>query len=194
MFPIASEADVRGTQYEIGADGLYYRAADVTRVAAREKPPEVGADERWIDIDLSLQTLVAYVGAEPVFATLISSGRIRDELDPLKNFETPKGAFRITSKHLTANMDGDHALDGPYSIEDVPYVMYFELAYALHGAFWHDAFGRPRSHGCINLAPADAHWIFEFAQPPLPDHWHGVYPRPGLPGTRLYIHGTTPQG
>jgi lipoprotein-anchoring transpeptidase ErfK/SrfK len=157
-------------------------------------PKEVAADEKWIDIDLGTQSLVAYVGADPVYATLISSGRIKDELNPLKNFESPSGSFRIKSKHLTATMDGDHAIDGPYSIEDVPYVMYFQLAYALHSAFWHNSFGRPHSHGCINLAPLDAKWLFDFAEPKLPNPWHGVYPTPEQPGTRLYIHGTTPTG
>ena len=194
VFRVVSELEAGRTRYYAGEDGRLYRAQDVTRIAAREKPAEVGDDEKWFDVDLSAQSLVAYVGARPVYATLISSGRIKDPLDPLKNFETPTGAFRITSKHLSATMDGDHALDGPYSIEDVPYVMYFQLAYALHAAFWHDSFGRPRSHGCINLAPLDAKWIFDFAEPQLPVPWHGVYPRPDLPGTRLYIHGTTPRG
>jgi lipoprotein-anchoring transpeptidase ErfK/SrfK len=191
---VVSELEVRGTRYYADETGTLYRASDTTKVVAREKPAEVGDDEKWLDVDLSAQSLVAYVGARPVYATLISSGRIKDPLDPLKNFETPSGSFRISSKHLSASMDGDHALDGPYSIEDVPYVMYFQLAFALHAAFWHDSFGRPRSHGCINLAPLDAKWIFEFAEPELPVPWHGVYPREGAPGTRLYIHGTTPKG
>ena len=153
--------------------------------------------EKWIDVDLTNQSLVAYEGARPIYATLISSGRVLDEDDPLKNFATPTGSFRLTSKHLTATMDGDHALDGPYSIEDVPYVMYFQLAYALHSAFWHDSFGRPRSHGCINLAPDDARFIFNWATPELPKGWHGVYPQEGkgdeLLGTRLYIRGEAPK-
>lgn len=191
-FAIASEVELRGTRYYVEADGRHYRARDVIRVDPRDKPGEVGPAEKWIDVDLATQSLVAYVGARPVFATLISSGRVKDELDPLKNFETPTGSFRITSKHLTATMDGDHAIDGPYSIEDVPYVMYFELAYALHSAFWHNGFGRPRSHGCINLAPRDAKWLFEFATPDLPPLWHGVFPTDQAPGTRLYIRGKTP--
>jgi hypothetical protein len=72
--------------------------------------------------------------------------------------------------------------------------MYFELAYALHGAFWHNGFGRPRSHGCINLAPLDARFVFTFAEPKLPVPWHGVYPTKETPGTRLYIRGVTPEG
>jgi lipoprotein-anchoring transpeptidase ErfK/SrfK len=194
MLPIVAEAEVHGARFLVDDAGLRYRTKDVTRIEAQAKPAEVGTEEKWIDIDLTAQSLVAYVGAEPVYATLISSGRIKDPLDPLKNFETPSGAFRIKSKHLTATMDGDHAIDGPYSIEDVPYVMYFQLAYALHSAFWHDSFGRPHSHGCINLAPLDAKWLFEFAEPALPKAWHGVYPTPEQPGTRLYIHGVTPQG
>ena len=67
----------------------------------------------------------------PVYATLVSSGRIRDPEDPLQTHDTPTGLWRIRSKYVTHTMDGDHATDGPYSIEDVPYVMYFELAFAL---------------------------------------------------------------
>jgi hypothetical protein len=194
LFRVVSEAEIRGKRYLVGEDGRHYRASEVARVDRRDKPAEVGPEEKWIDIDLTTQSLVAYVGDRPVYATLVSTGRIKDELDPQKNFATPTGAFRVTSKHVTATMDGDHAIDGPYSIEDVPYVMYFELAYALHGAFWHNGFGRPRSHGCVNLAPFDARWVFTFADPKLPVPWHGVYPTTATPGTRLYIRGQTPEG
>jgi hypothetical protein len=194
MLRLASTVEIHGVTYDVDEQGLHYRAKDVARIDARDKPKEVGGEEKWIDVDLGAQSLVAYIGAEPIYATLISSGRIKDELNPLKNFETPAGSFRIKSKHLTATMDGDHAIDGPYSIEDVPYVMYFQLAYALHSAFWHNGFGRPHSHGCINLAPLDAKWLFEFAEPALPKGWHGAYPTPSKTGTRLYIHGTTPRG
>src|SRR6185437_6031612 len=56
---------------------------------------------------------------------------------------------------------------------DVPYIQHFHEGYALHGAFWHDEFGHPRSHGCINLAPADAAWLFEWTDPVVPPDWHG---------------------
>lgn len=194
MFRVMGEAQQGTTSFLVGEDGQHFRASDVTRIDVREKPDGVADDEKWLDVDLAAQTLVAYVGNRPVFATLVSTGRIKDELNPLKNFETPSGEFRITSKHLSATMDGDHAIDGPYSIEDVPYVMYFQLAYALHSAFWHNGFGRPRSHGCINLAPSDARWVFNFVEPRLPVPWHGVFPKPDAPGTRLFIHGKTPEG
>jgi L,D-transpeptidase catalytic domain len=194
MFPVASDVEIKGRRYFVAPDGRHYPARDAVRVMQRERPKDVLADEKWIDVDLETQSLVAYVGDTPVYVTLVSTGRVKDPLDPLKNFETPVGAFRIASKHVTATMDGDHSVDGPYSIEDVPYVMYFQLAYALHSAFWHNSFGRPRSHGCINLAPADAKWLFEWAAPERPKSWHGVYPGEQNPGTRLYTRGKTPEG
>lgn len=193
-FTIAGEATFKDRQYVVADDGLHYRASDIARIDTRPRPKEVLEDEKWIDVNLSNQTIVAYVGDRPVYSSLVSTGRVKDEDDPLKNFETPVGGFRITSKHLTATMDGDHALDGPYSIEDVPYVMYFQLAFAMHSAFWHNSFGRPRSHGCINLTPTDARWMFNFATPEVPVGWHGAYPTDEKPGTRLYIRGETPRG
>jgi len=85
-------------------------------------------------------------------------------------------------------MDGDVATDGPYSIEDVPWVMYFQGSYALHGAFWHNLFGSPRSHGCVNLSPLDARQLFFWVDPTLPKGWHGVFQTTGHPGTRVVIH------
>jgi hypothetical protein len=66
--------------------------------------------------------------------------------------------------------------------------MYFSLAIALHGAFWHGRFGQVRSHGCVNLAPADARWLFFWVRPELPEGWHGVTSTDENPGTRVYVH------
>jgi lipoprotein-anchoring transpeptidase ErfK/SrfK len=85
-------------------------------------------------------------------------------------------------------MDGDVASDGPYSIEDVPWVMYFQGSYALHGAFWHNLFGSTRSHGCVNMSPLDARALFFWVEPELPTGWHGVFQTEGHPGTRVIIH------
>jgi hypothetical protein len=195
VFRITSEMDDRGAHYVVQSDAELYREDEVTVIRAADHAPEgVGPTETWIDVDLAHQTLVAYDGMTPVYATLVSSGRIRDPEDPLQTHDTPTGLWRIRSKYITHTMDGDHATDGPYSIEDVPYVMYFELAFALHSAFWHDGFGRPRSHGCVNLAPADAHWLFDWAHPRLPEGWHTVFPSEADPSTWVYVHGTTPEG
>ncbi len=82
---------------------------------------------------------------------------------------------------------GGDAEDEAYSIEDVPWTMYFQGSYALHAAFWHDHFGRVRSHGCVNLAPADAQWLFRWSTPTLPSGWHGVVATRDNPGTWIGI-------
>jgi hypothetical protein len=85
-------------------------------------------------------------------------------------------------------MDGATATDGNYAIQDVPWVMYFEGSYALHGAFWHRSFGRVRSHGCVNLGPSDARWLFHWTTPFLPEGWHGVHATDESPGATVVVH------
>ena len=143
------------------------------------------AGRRWIDVSIEKQMLVAYEGTRPVYATLVSTGR-GGTGDPEATSATVQGTFFIYEKHVTATMDGDEASDDAFDLHDVPYVQYFHKGYALHGAYWHDAFGRARSHGCVNLAPADAAWLFEFTDPPVPEEWHGASNPRG--GTLVYIH------
>jgi lipoprotein-anchoring transpeptidase ErfK/SrfK len=143
------------------------------------RPPLVPRGARLIHVNLAQQSLVAYDGERPVFATLVSTGK--------EGFETPKGVYRIYAKHVSATMDGTAGSDEVYSIEDVPWTMYFQGSYALHAAFWHDHFGNVRSHGCINLAPADARWLFRFTTPVLPTDWHGVIATHDNPGTWISI-------
>jgi lipoprotein-anchoring transpeptidase ErfK/SrfK len=76
-----------------------------------------------------------------------------------------------------------------FELRDVPYIQYFAAGYALHGAYWHDVFGIPRSHGCVNLAPIDARLVFRWTDPPVPDGWHGINVGPDMgEGTAIYIH------
>jgi lipoprotein-anchoring transpeptidase ErfK/SrfK len=169
-------------------DGFYVRERNVRTIRTSAPPSDVGATEKWVEVNLDRQMLIAYEGARPVYVTLVSTGRRnRDSVE--RNYETIQGAFRIYSKHLTTTMDGNSAGDGPYSIEDVPWVMYFEGSFALHGAFWHNLFGYMRSHGCVNMAPADARWMFHWTEPQLPAGWHGVNSsETGRAGTRVYVH------
>lgn len=183
-------ATVSGVPYHQTTAGFWVRMMDLT--PAHPAPPaDLKPNEKWIDVDLTRQALVAFEGTRPVFATLISSGR-RNPQDKEKDFPTPPGSYRIREKHVTTTMDGDVASDGPYSIEDVPWVMYFQGSYALHAAFWHDAFGHMRSHGCVNMAPEDARTLFAWTDPPLPAGWHGVFSRDDASGTRVIIHEDTP--
>ncbi len=189
-FAVTGTEKIAGKDYVVAADGRLFSPREVVVIEAAARPKKVAETEAWIDIDLERQSLVAYEGDKPVYATLVSTGRVRKA--DVNSHPTPPGLYRILSKHVSHVMDGDSAIDGPYSIEDVPYVMYFQGAFALHSAFWHNRFGRPKSHGCVNLAPRDAKWLFGWTQPKLPAAWHGVYPRAERPGTWVRIRGETP--
>jgi hypothetical protein len=145
------------------------------------RPPGVDADEHWLHIDLSEQTLVAWIGDRPVFSTLVSTGK--------QPGMTPVGVHRLQSKFVATSMRDQPIEEEAYSIEDVPWTQYFAHNVALHGAFWHGGFGLVRSHGCVNLSPADARWLFGFTQPALPDGWHAVMPGVGGngPGSAVVV-------
>ncbi len=180
-------ANIAGYVYEETDEGWWMRMNEGTRTKPGPAPHDLKPGEKWVDVNLTAQTLVAYEGDKPVYATIVSSGR-RNLLDKEKDHPTPKGSFRIREKHIAATMDGDVASDGPYSIEDVPWIMYFSGSYALHGAFWHSNFGHTQSHGCVNLSPEDARRLFGWTEPQLPDGWHGVVSTEDKLGTRVVVH------
>jgi len=181
----SEEVEIGGRPYLVTPEGLFVRKADLRLARPAVRPPEVAPWERWIDVDLELQLLVAYEGDVPAYATLVSSGkRGNDE----ESFLTPTGKFRITAKHISSSMDGNTASDGRYSIQDVPWSMFFHGNYALHGAFWHSKFGERRSHGCVNLGPSDARWLFYWTTPFVPEGWHGVNAHEGAPGSMVVVH------
>jgi LysM repeat protein len=115
---------------------------------------------RWIDINLSWQRLTAYEGNTPVFSTAISGG--------LPGTPTVVGTFAIQTKLVAQTMSGPG-----YWLPNVPYVMYFYAAYAIHGAYWHNNFGHPMSHGCVNVSVPDSAWLFSWASvgTPVISHW-----------------------
>jgi hypothetical protein len=184
--PITGQLVIRsGIQYLETRDGHWLRGDDVVRVDPLQRRPGWAEPGRsWIDVSILRQTLVAYEGTEPVYATLVSTG-IDGIGDPKKTKSTIRGQFLIHTKHVSITMDGDEVGD-EFDLRDVPYVQYFTQGYALHAAYWHDGFGRPRSHGCINLAPIDAQWLFEWTDPPVPEAWHGGLSLHG--GTLINIH------
>ena len=169
-------------------DGSWMRARDLSRARLDAPPPEAGGAatlERWIDVDLVQQTLVAYEGTRPVFATIVSTGKGPARSD----HATPPGAHRIWVKIFTTKMDNleKEDVEKHYALEDVPWVQFFDKAVALHGAFWHHDFGHVHSHGCVNLAPLDARWLFAFTGPHLPIGWTAVYPTKTEPGTMVRV-------
>jgi hypothetical protein len=167
------------------ADDSWLRAKDVRVPTLAAPPSEIEGDERWLDMELATQVIVAYEGKKPVFATLVSTGKGAQGTE----LATPKGVHRIWVKLRTSTMDNleDENARSTYAIEDVPYVQYFSKGAGLHGAFWHKGFGRVRSHGCINLAPLDAQRLFGFTSPRLPAGWSAVLPTSEEPGTIVRV-------
>jgi hypothetical protein len=170
---IVHVASTKGAWAELVGGG-WMRLSDLARAERTEPPEEVGPSDRWIDIDVARQVLVAYEGKRPMFATLVSTGR------DTKQSRTPIGTFPIWVKLDYTDMDDlERAdVDANYSIQDVPWVQFFEGSYGFHAAFWHDDFGRRRSHGCINLSPSDARYLFQFTQPVLPPGWNAILTLP----------------
>jgi lipoprotein-anchoring transpeptidase ErfK/SrfK len=115
-----------------------------------EIPTEVDENTRWIDIDLSDQMLYAYIGENVVNSFLVSTGTWRTP--------TVIGEFHIWVKYRYADMRGPG-----YYLPDVPFTMYFFKGYGIHGTYWHDNFGTPMSHGCVNMRTSEAGWLFDFA-------------------------------
>jgi lipoprotein-anchoring transpeptidase ErfK/SrfK len=166
----------------------WMRARDLVRQNLAPAPEEIGGaatKERWIDVELATQSLVAYEGARPVYATLVSSGKGPTGTDTA----TPLGAHRIWVKLLSTNMGNlqNEDADEHYLIEEVPYVQFFDKAVALHGTFWHRDFGRVHSHGCLNLSPVDAEWLFGFTSPHLPGGWSAALPAAIEKGTLVRV-------
>jgi hypothetical protein len=166
----------------------WVRATDLALPAASPRPGRVGPVEPWLDIDLTTQTLVAYRGDEPVYATLVSTG-IGERGSPLA---TPTGTFTIRSKHRLVRMDNlEHTGVVAYAY-DVPLAQYFAEGKALHAALWHDRFGHPTSHGCVNLGPRDAEWLFAFTTPVVPRGTSEIAAGASRAGTVVRVRGQLP--
>ncbi len=167
-------AEVSGDMARIGPDE-WVEAVELRKPARVTRPDGVAATERWIDVDLDQQVLVAYDGDNAVFVTVISSGRAF--------WETPTGIYRITGKEEKSRMqyqgNPDAAPDDErgkeaWNVADVPFSMRFRKNYALHGTYWHEGFGRARSHGCVNLSTTDAKRLFDWVSPTAPAGWSNV--------------------
>jgi len=177
-FAVANTRRVGDQVFVMHDQGLALKREHVRVVRAIPHPERVPEGAAWIHVDLAEQTLVAYDAEDrPLYATLVSSGK--------EGYDTPRGTFRVREKYVSITMNGDDPIDGFYEVEEVPWTMYYWQSYALHGAYWHDDFGQVRSHGCTNLAPADARWLFEWTTPEMPEGWHGRRLRRGT-----YVHMT----
>ncbi|HEU5424588.1 MAG TPA: L,D-transpeptidase [Nitrolancea sp.] len=146
--------------------GLWYVPAPPEKPTAAATPP-AGAPSnqaKWIEVDLSDQYLRAWTYSTPVYYTRVSTG--------VPGHQTPTGTFAVYAKYAEDDMTGGTPGVDYYNLPDVPDVMYFYQAYAIHGAYWHNNFGSVMSHGCVNLPLDAADWMF---------NWTPV-------GTTVWIH------
>lgn len=129
------------------------------------------AGEKWITVNLSSQTLTAFEPNGNVFIQVpISSGLWAP---------TPTGTFRVWTKlRYTKMSGGSQALGTYYYLPNVPCTQYFYKGYGLHGTYWHNNFGHPMSHGCVNMRTDDACQLFEWTS----------WPSQGQPGTKVIVH------
>jgi len=124
--------------------------APVPNAAAPKPSVASSGDTRWIDVDLTHQSVYAYEGDTIVNSFIVSTG----------TWATPTvtGQYKVYVKYRSAKMSGPG-----YYLPNVPYIMYFYGSYGLHGTYWHNNFGTPMSHGCVNLRTEDAEWLFNWA-------------------------------
>ena len=137
----------------LAASGFGAERATAEGVASPQQGPAAARTYKWIDIDLSSQTLSAYQGSKRVWSTRVSTGTAK--------YPTVKGTFRVYTKLVSTRMRGGTGKDR-YDLPNVPHTMYFYGSYGIHGTYWHNNFGRPMSHGCVNLSRAAAKWLFNW--------------------------------
>jgi hypothetical protein len=177
----------KGIWYEIYDsylhESLYVAATDLRLVPDEELTllsPDVPEDRKHIYIDTATQSVTAFEDDQAVLVARCSSGG--------KGTKTPLGEFKTFHKGPTIHMtnDGEVGAGRGYDLPGVPWVSFFTgTGISLHGTYWHNDYGRPRSHGCVNLLPADAKFIYRWSRPEVPPDTQYLY-KPGE-GTRVEI-------
>ncbi|MGD9093408.1 MAG: L,D-transpeptidase [Anaerolineales bacterium] len=170
------EGPGRGTWYRLTDDRFHVhhhvKATYVRTIPRAELVPislHVPPKEKRIQVSLAEQTLTAYEGEQVVLHTQVSTGL--PSKGPTPNgipTDTPKGRFRVQSKMPSRHMGNGELTSDPeaYELPGVPWVSYFhKTGVAFHGTYWHDNFGRMMSHGCVNMRPDEAKWLFRWTMP-----------------------------
>jgi hypothetical protein len=180
----------------------YFHGEQMAVPAERAYAPELAqvlgetAEPKRIEVDLTNQRLYAFEGDRQVFDFPVSTG---------KWGRTPPGQYQIYVKlRYTLMAGGSRALGTYYYLPNVPFTMYFEgvaadgeriyrsRGYGLHGTYWHNNFGHPMSHGCVNMRTEDAEKLFYWTLPPVGENVWGVYASANSPGTSIRIYGQAP--
>jgi lipoprotein-anchoring transpeptidase ErfK/SrfK len=166
-------------------DQQYYVPAKHIRLISNEELsplfPEVPMENKRIEVRLNEQLLLAYQNGQPVFAARVSTGGKRLS----GTYTTPVGDFITYHKRPTRHMAaGDIASNG-FDFPGVPWVVYItESGISFHGTYWHNDYGIPHSHGCINMTPQAAKWLYRWTLPTVPPEKLLVY---GYVGTKVEI-------
>lgn len=171
----------QGKQISVPSEYLAQDTNEPTQVLGTADP-----SERWIEVDLSEQKLRAWDGDNLYLETPVSTG--------LPGTPTPTGEFHVWMKIRATKMEGGEGRLY-YNLPNVPYVMFFDndkvgasLGYGLHGTYWHNDFGKPHSHGCVNLPTPIAKVLYEWTTPVLADGQRIIRSSDDNPGTRIVIH------
>jgi hypothetical protein len=163
--------------YDAATESHYYIRPEYVHLYSQAElapiAPQVLATEKRIEIYLDRQILLAFEWGELVYAARVATGR--------RGFESPTGTFHTFHKRPTYHMFGGADEFSIFDLPGVPWDTYItEGGVAIHGTYWHNDFGTPHSHGCINMAPADARWIFRWTQPTVPfDERLALFPGQG---------------
>jgi lipoprotein-anchoring transpeptidase ErfK/SrfK len=166
---------------------IFYVPAVHLRILPSEEKTPLSADIsprfKRVEVYLPEQVLIAYEHDEPVYMARVATGaKFRDG-----NYETPTGWREIFRKRPSRHMARGNLAAGGYDLPGVPWNSYItEEGIAFHGTYWHNNFGRPRSHGCINLSPTAARWLYRWTMPVVPADQSHIY-EPG--GTAVDIIG-----
>ena len=150
VYALASANNLSNTSLIYAGQRLVIPGGGSASPAPASSPVSAPTAGKWIDVNLATQGLVAYEGQRPVYWATVSTGLARTP--------TVKGRFRIYSKYRSTTMAGPG-----YRYTNVPYVMFFYRGYSIHGCYWHNNFGQPMSHGCVNMRSSDAQWVYNWA-------------------------------
>lgn len=156
MAHVFDEVEVDGVLwYQIGVD-QWLPASEFNHLRPIKQPDAVDTPV-WVAVDIAEQMVMAYEGDKLVFASLVATGHTWSPTEP--------GVWRVYLEYGHRLMTRGNPNDSWfYFMEDVPYTLYFNGDRALHGAYWHDAFGERQSHGCVNMSLNDSYWLFTWAR------------------------------
>jgi len=162
----------------------YFEGKEIPALVAelpevKERVMGATSGEKWIEIILSEQKLIAWEGNNIYMETPISSG---------KYYPTPEGEFAVWAKFKYTKMEGGVPGTGSYyNLPNVPYTMFFYKGFGIHGTYWHNNFGQPMSHGCVNAPTLAAEKLFYWTTPTLPLGKNTIIASVGSSGTKVVV-------